>query len=483
MKHVVLILFLAGWAVWLPVMAQESEPQAVPDQLTWTDCVNLTLQHNVDLRQAETQLEEAEGAKLEFRSRVLPQAKLTALTFPPLVLLDVQQMIFDQRAILAWQASKLAGSVSRLNYELRLNETMMALRVSYLTVLLVQEQEKQARELQEFLQARRENAQSMFETGSLRKSELEQVEVRLNLINDAIVVLLDQKNKAQASLLEVMGTGVVMGQVDGAFEVLPARPVDREKITQAGLTGMPEVRLLEKLIEAGDYQVRIARAERYPNVYFYARAEFSPGADEILGTENRTENTATSAVGAAGAAAGALTGAGTGTSGTSTNVDPTTDTTGFGEVNSNQVGSDDDDEFEKSRGLFGVQLRWQALDGGKSEGKAMVQQAGRNTSAVNLIQLKQAIPGQVEEAAKEMETVRKILDLNREQLSFSETLKMAQSEYEGGRASQNETLAFALDSFQLNSQIIQEQYRASVAMTILRRISGQLLAFTENSGN
>ncbi len=482
MQRNFLILCIAGWVWSLSGVAQEE--MDIPAGLTWNQCVNITLQHNVDLLQAETQLEEAEGAKLEFRSRSLPQVEMTALTFPPLVLLDVRQMVFDQRAILAWEASGLAGSVSRLNYELRLNEVMTSLRLAYLNVVFLQEQEKLTLQLQNFIQQRRLNAQSMFDTGSLRKSELEQVEVRLSLIRDTLILLQDRKQQARTDLLAVMGTGTSLQLVAGGFEDLPERPVDRARVVEIGLAGMPEVRLLDKLAQASDYQARIARADRYPNIYFYARAEFSPGLDEILGNTDRSENTATTTAGAAGAVGGALVGGGTGSSGSgSTTVDPTTDTTGLGDVNSNQVGSDDDDEFEKSRGLFGLQLRWNAFDGGSSEGRALRREADRDKTIVSSLQFKQAIPGQVEEAAKEIEMAREVLRTKRDIPSFPDALEMAQAEYEGDRAGQNETLIFALDSFQIHSRMLQEQYRASIGLTILRRISGQLLAFAEESAN
>ncbi|MEM1156940.1 MAG: TolC family protein [Verrucomicrobiota bacterium] len=479
MKRLILTILLT--LVFVPESGMAQEAVEIPNPLSWNDCVNLALQNNVSLLQAETQLEEAEGAKYEFRSRALPQVNATALTFPPLAVLDIRQMVFDQRAILAWEASSLAGSVSRLNYELRINEVMTSLRLAYLNLMLVQEQEKLTRQLQDFLTTRRKNAQSMFETGNLRKSELEQIEVRLSLVRDALILLLDQKQQAQTGLLAAMGVGTEMGEVTGDFDTLPARAVDRSRILNMGVTGMPEVRLLEKLAEASDYQARIARADRYPNIYFFARAEYSPSLDDVIGGDERSENTVTTTATAAGAVGGALTGGGTGGSGSGTTIDPTTDTTGLGDVNSNQVGSDDDDEFEQSRGLFGFQLRWNAYDAGSSEGRAVRREADRDESRVTALQFKQVLPGQVEEASREIEMAREVLLQHQGLPTIQEALEMAQSEYEEDRAGQNETLVFALDSFQMHSRLLQEKYRASVGMTILRRITGQLLAFGEES--
>ncbi|MEM6886424.1 MAG: TolC family protein [Verrucomicrobiota bacterium] len=480
MRHFLILLPLL---LILPQSGWTQEGVDIPDPLSWNACVNLALQYNADLKDAEVQLEEAEGAQLEFRSRALPQVNLTALTFPPLAILDVRQMVFDQRAILAWEASNLAGSVSRLNYELRLNEVMTALRLAYLNVIFVQEQERLTEQLRDFLENRRKSAQSLFETGNLRKSELEQIEVRLSLVRDVLTLLLDQKQQAQTRLLLAMGVGSTMGEVTGNFDELPERALDRSRILEMGLVGMPEIRLLEKLAEASEYQARIARADRYPNVYFFARAEFSPGLDDILGRDGRTENTATTTATAAGAVGGALVGTGTSGTGSGTSADPTTDTTGLGDVNSNQIGSDDDDEFEQSRGLFGLQLRWNAYDGGSSEGRALRRDADRDESLVTALQFKQVLPGQVDEASAEIDLAREVLAQHQDLPTIEEALEMAKSEYEGDRAGQNETLIFALDSFQLQSRVLQERYRASIGMTILRRISGQLLAFSEESGS
>ncbi|MEM6823190.1 MAG: TolC family protein [Verrucomicrobiota bacterium] len=463
-------------------MTQEEE---IPNPLTWRECVQLALRHNVRLQVAETQLERAEGAKFEFRSRVLPQVSGTAITFPPLVILDVRQMVFDQRAILAWEASNLANSVSRLNYEMTLNQQMMQLRLAYLNVLFLQEQQKISRRVVKFLETRQQNAQAMFESGQMRRAEVQQVEVRLALVRDALLSLDNLTDNAKIELLEVMGTGVRMGQINDVLEVLPARPVDRSKASEMALSRLPEIRLLEKLAEGSVFQARIARAETLPNVYMFGRAEFSPGLPSFLADGNRTEDTATTAATATGAVvAGVATGTGTGAgTGTGTTIDPTTDTTGLNDVDTFQEARDEDDEFEKSRALFGLQVQWLVFDGGASEGEAIRRDQDAIRARTTAQQLRQELPGQVEEAWQLLESSRKIMEDFLKMPDLESALAMAQDEYEGNRAGQNETLAFALDSAQVQSRLLRAQYESNIALTILRRVTGQMLAFAQDSGN
>lgn len=482
----------AGLSAWLMlssvlvcgVLRAQEDPIPVSGEalgdLSWSDCVSLTLQHNQDLKVAAIRLEEAEGAKLEFRSRALPQASLTGITFPPLLLLDVRQAIYDHRVILGWQASKLSDQVARLNYRLQSNEVMTALRIAYLNLLAVQEQERLTAALQKFIQSRLDNAQSMFETGNLQKSEVEQIQVRLGLVRDALIQINREEDRTRRGLLEVMGTGLQVGTLRDDFEDLPDGEVDAGKVLEAAYRSLPELQLLEVLAEGGRFQARIARAEKYPNVYLFGRGEFSPGLEAIgLADSERAENSVTNA---AVGAAGALTGGGTAAD-DETEVDPTTDATGLGEVNNTQVGSDDDDEFEKSRALFGLTMRWDVFDGGESEGKARGHEAVRGRQLVTADQLRRALPGQVAEANKNLESARRILEGINAMPNFEETLAMAEEEYRGDRAGHNETLAFALDGFQLHSAAVREQYRANLAMTVLRRMSGQLLAFAGESAN
>lgn len=467
------------------VHAQEpGDPMQVSGEalgdLSWGECVSLTLRHNQDLKVAATRLEEAEGAKLEFRSRALPRAQMTAITFPPLVLMDVRQAVYDHRVVLGWQASKLSEQVARLNYRLQSNEVMTALRVAYLNLLAVQEQARLTASLQKFVQSRLENAQSMFDTGNLRKSEVEQIQVRLSLVRDALIQISEEEDRARTGLLEVMGTGLQVGALSDGFEELPDGEVDSAQVLDAAYRSLPELQLLDVLAEGSRFQARIARAEKYANVYLFGRAEFSPGLEDLgLADSNRAENSVTNtAVGAAGA----LTGAGT-TPDDETEVDPTTDATGLGNVDNTQVGADDDDEFEKSRGLFGLTMRWDVFDGGSSEGKALQQDANAARQLVTADQLRRALPGQVAEANENLESARRILESIAAMPTFEETLAMAEDEYRGDRAGHNETLAFALDGFQLHSAAIREKYRANLAMTILRRMSGQLLSFAGESAN
>jgi len=449
----------------------------------WDECVSLTLQNNQDMQIAATRLEEAEGAKLEFRSRALPRATGTAITFPPLVFLDVRQAIYDHRVVLGWQASNLAGRVARLNYRLASNEAITALRIAYLNLLAVQEQQRLTNTLQDFLQARYENAQSMFETGNLRKSEVEQIQVRLGLLREALIDLSKEEDRARRGLLEVMGTGIQVGTLSDSFEDLPNGEVDAERVLESALITLPELQLLEVLAEGSRFQARIARAEKYPNVYLFGRAEFSPGLEELgLADSDRSENSVGNAARGAAGAAGALVGGGTAGS-ENTDVDPTTDATGLGEVQNNQIGVDDDDEFEKSRGLFGLTMRWDAYDGGESEGKARRHDAERDRQLVTADQVRRALPGQVAEANENLESARRILESIAAMPSFERTLAMAEMEYREDRAGHNETLAFALDGFQLHSAAVREKFRANLAMTVLRRLSGQLLAFAGESAN
>ncbi|MGF1679603.1 MAG: TolC family protein [Candidatus Methylacidiphilales bacterium] len=454
-------------------VAQNATPSS-PPPLTWRECVDITLQHNTDIRSAATRLEEAVGARLEFRSRALPQVSGTAITFPPLVLLDVRQMVFDQRAMLAWKASRLTQPVARLNYEVELNKTLTTLRIAYLNVIFLQEQRQMTQELQSFIETRRINAQSMFDSGQLQRSELQQVEVRAALVRDALVLLDDRIQSAQSGLLRVMGTGTEIGPLVDSYETIPRSPVDRQKVLQMAQTSLPELLLLDKLIEAGNYQIRITRADRYPNVYLYGRAEFSPGTGGFL-SEKRSENAVTQTATAAGGVGGALTGGGTG--GAPAAVDPTKDTTGLGDVNTLQTGSTNDDEFEKSRGVFGLQLSWQPLDGGRTTGKTVKRVSERDRDETLAEEVRANLPGQVDEAWQQIETTRQLLQQASSLPDFGGTIAMARDEYEGQRASHNETLSLVLDQFAFQSRLQESKYRANVALTFLRRLSGQLLAF------
>jgi len=450
----------------------------LPDPLTWDECVRLAMMHNPDLREAATRFSEAEGAKLEFRSGALPQAEVTAITFPPLAIIDVRQMVFDQRVLLAWEASTLAGQVARLNYQAVTNEVLTSLRLAYLNVLLLQEQQRMTQEVIQFLQNRQDNARSMFESGNLQRSELEQVRVRLNIIEDRLIGLEEQVDEAKLGLLEVLGAGQSVGEVAGSFEDIPPNPVDRERVVSMGLSRLPELRLLEVLAQGSEYQARIARAERYPNLYIFGRGEFSPGIDEILGTENRSEDSVSET--AAAAAIGGTIGDGGGDGDDVS--DPTTDTTGLASVESSRVGVDDDDEFEESRVLFGLIMRWQAFDGGAARGAARQNEVQGQQRLVNAEQIRLALPGQVQEAWEGIELARDLEGQTRSLPTLRDTLAMAREEYISGRAGQNETLAFALDSLQMHIANLQARYGANVGLTILRRISGQLLAFSRESG-
>ena len=182
--------------------------------------------------------------------------------------LDVQQMVYDGGGIRSQKNVALEqGAVQEAQAEVSMYQVCRRVNEMYFALLLLDEQIKQNRDLQEVLQGNEGKLQSMFRSGTA--SESDWLNVRAERLNVA-----QQLTRLAANRQTLVR---MLSAFCGIEVTSPSKP-SRVAATETGDMRRPELRLADARLRLADAQERALRSKLMPRLGLFAQGFYGyPG--------------------------------------------------------------------------------------------------------------------------------------------------------------------------------------------------------------
>lgn len=278
--------------------AARAESFQLPSELDLDSALRLALEGNFDILRAKEAIEEQNGLVIEVRAQALPDVTfegqyqeldpgLSDPFFPPTTTrwnfaLTARQTLYaggGTRAAL--QVQRLVEEAALLELQAVINDVMLATREGFYEALLARErigvQEGNVALLQELLA----NATSRYEAGADTQFEVLRAEVELANARPDLIQARNDYRIAVEELRELLG--VSSGDGEGARSLpnlvgelsYSPRDYDLAGALEAARAERPEILRLEKVAEAREHGVVVARSGYRPEVNLIGSYQFN----------------------------------------------------------------------------------------------------------------------------------------------------------------------------------------------------------------
>lgn len=302
-----------GGALGLAALATaQNSSYEVPDRLDLNTALQFALEHNFDILQAKQRIEEQNGLIIEVRAQALPEVTArgqyveldTGLSetfglFPPnernwSLSLDVRQTIYRGGGVrAALNVQKLIEDAALLELEAVINLALLQTKQGFYNALLARQRIQVQEDSVNLLEEQLQNARDRFEVGTVSNFEVLRAEVELANAQPELISARNDYRLAIEELRQVLGFFVAkpneltkVPELVGELSYSPTS-YSLEGALETALSSRPELLRLEKVVEAREEGVIIARAERLPDVSFigsyqYNKASASSSFDDAL---------------------------------------------------------------------------------------------------------------------------------------------------------------------------------------------------------
>jgi outer membrane protein TolC len=411
--------------------APEVAPARSAD-LTLGQCIQLGLKYNTPVRLAQTQLEQAEGKKIEFMSRFYPSGQIQAITLPALASFQITQPIISPKLMPTKRATDAFISAAEINVQLTLNEYVFELRRLFAQALNAQKQTQLQREYYQLLERRMLAMNHMFDAQKITKTELVQLQVRFNLVGEELSSLQIQEEQKRMDLFQWIGLNAddyrTAQRLVGDFveDIPEEKPL--EELTILARQQRLDYQLLQKVVEGSEAQVRVAAADYYPTLAAGAGATLQIWKPLFLDANKRQD--------------------------------------------------DDGKTVDDSTFSTGLYLSWRLFDGGETLGEKIAAQTEAKSKKVLLDEISRDIPQQMKVALETLKaSYQSVVLLNQNEQASEESLKSARIQFDRGKIIQLELMSAEQEHYLLKRTRLNALYRMEQARINYMRAIGENVQF------
>lgn len=404
--------------------------------LTWRQAVDIGLKGNVEIRKAQTRLEEAAGTKFRSYAAVSPRVGAQALPIPPLVSLNINQPLYRRESLPLLRQGRAAATAAEANLQLEILKFVVEARLAFIEVLFRQEDVKLKKEFATLLKAQLDLLPSFFEAGRIRRSDIESMKVRHSLALEDLQRSEDEHDIALTHFVDLLGTErahqVLENGVIGMLGAGMPKNLELNRLVALAMKDRQDLKLLKELENLDQEEVYVAAGEFYPRVTAFAFGEF------------RSETP-----------------------------------TFFKSLDTRRKDSNEDEEIEESRALAGIDLSWRLIDFGKVSGKKHAAHARLMARKEMRQKIETDIPGQVTAAYTSYIKNGEVYDnLKKSDLAVrnSEAVKEA---FLKNQVSQLQVFMADRDTFLLRRAELSALYSLEQARSRLYAATGQLVKCIE----
>jgi outer membrane protein len=262
----------------LSVSGQDQTP--TPQYYSLEACRNTALENNRKIKAAKFEIEAARAAQKSVDANAYPSLSGTAQAVylgPPLggafggmipkfsanAMISISQPVYAGGKIrYGKEASAKVTSIREEQHVMTETEVRLAVEKAYWQVVQVNEKIILATRYREMLQSLQKDLKDSYDAGLIYKNDLLRVEVSLNEAELNLTQARDGLVMARLNLAQIMGlpgqtSFILTDSVTGDFSVT---------IQLASADNRPEIRMLQRSIEAEELQHKILKADQRPTL-------------------------------------------------------------------------------------------------------------------------------------------------------------------------------------------------------------------------
>lgn len=415
-------------------LVRAQAPQTdVPVTLDLRSALGYALDHNFAIRQAREAIRQQEGSVTLVKAQSIPNVTASgeyqrneasiSQTYPQsnsfwTVQLKATQTLYAGGGVRASiEAAKLNRDAAVLDLQAAIDAALLDVRTKFYNVLLARAKIGVEEENVRLYEHQLEDTRNQFDAGTVSNFEVLRVKVYLANSQPNLIAARNSYRVAAEQLRQALGVplGVPFPQVVGdlSFE---SQSFDNDAAIAEAHEHRPELLKLDKQLSAGEQSLKVARSGHYPTVQAVASYQWDGFSFA---------------------------------------------SPGLGSVTSNGW-------------LVGLQSQWALFDGRATEGKVM-----QSKSALEQVRLAKAseeleVDVEVRQALSSLQEAAELVTASASTIDqASEALRLAESKYHAGSATQLDVLTSQVSLSQAKTDQLTANYNYLVALANVRRALGR----------
>lgn len=410
------------------------------DAVTLEQVLQTTLERNAIIQQTKARLEEAAGRRVELRSIMWPDARMTlpagaqggsragesgtkGFAFVRGVL---TQPLFNA----AIPPSRRRGDVEILIAQQQLNVTVMeqlhAARVAFYAALFNRELESIRREQRQRLEANVASQKDRYQAGLTDRSAFTSATVEAQALDAQVESARRAWEQARVNLAEAMGRESALPDPEGELRGTPFH-VDLNSGTARALAERADLKLARLFVRAANEDQRIIEAGYYPLIDARISGTYIPVSGiHREGSSRRTEDIS-------------------------------------------------------SEVRFGATYTWHVIDNGKVGGASQKQEAARDINELTRQKLEINVRAELSRIYNDLEAIDKRQEsLSNASTSAEQSVELVSRNLANGLASQLEYRVSQNGLLDIRSGLLETAYQRSLAMAEWDRATGRYFQFSDD---
>ena len=414
--------------------ADTAEAARLPEHLDLKAAIRFALDNSFAIREARERIKQQDGVLVQVRASELPglnaagsyqiNQKKISQTTPASgdfwqVSLIAQETLFSGGSVQSGiKNADLNREAAILDLQASVNQAILDVRSKFYNVLLTRDKVKVQEENVELLKAQLSDASNRVDAGTA--SSFDRLRASVALAN-AQVPLITARNDyriAVEQLLQALGVSSRAAETTVSFEgelAYEASSFDLQSALDAARLNRPELKRLQKLVDAGEQTVVVAKSSYYPNLAVAGGWEGEKNPFDVA------PNTSSSVSG----------------------------------------------------WYVGLKSQWAIFDGAATRGKVMQARSAVEQSRLSLADATLGVDVSVRQAYSAWQESSELVDATRKTVAQAEeSLRLARARYGSGAATQLDVQQAQVDLTQARTNEVQANYTYLVSIAALRQAMG-----------
>ncbi len=411
--------------------AADAAPE-LPSPLDLRSAIGYALEHNFSIRQARETIRQQEGAVVQVRSQQIPNVTGTGLyqgnasaisqTYPAetsywTVEVKATQTLFAGGGVVAAiKNAKLARDAAALDLQTAIDTALLDVRTKFYSALLDRDKIAVEEDNVRLYQHQLDDTKNQFDAGTVSNFEVLRAKVYLANAQPNLITARNSYRIAIEQLRQSLGVpaGEPFPALVGDLSFAP-QSFDADTALAAAHEHRPELRKYDKLTEASEQSVKVARAGHYPSVQAFGAYEWS----------------------------------------------------GFNFANS-AFGSPTSNGW-----LAGVQSTWAIFDGRSTDGKILQAKSQLEQARLQKASEELEVDVEVRQALSSLQEAGELVNASRSTIEqAAEALRLAETKYHAGSATQLDQLTSEVSLTQAKTDQLTANYNYLVALANVRKAIG-----------
>jgi outer membrane protein TolC len=256
--------------------AVEIHASVQSQKLTLRHCLEIAAQSNPDLLQASTGFTDAEGQAIKLHAILYPRMQVAALAVPPTIYVQVDQFLYNHAIGPQIELSRLTRDQAVLNYQQTLIEIVFRIRQDFALALAQQGTVDALQRNLDHYQDMITSAQQLFDAGKIQQGELLQLRVRSNLARQRLETAHSTYHQALLQLEMLLGQKLGDAtQLQGFLGEDAIPELNIKKLTLQALQNRPDLQVLASQKMTQGQKIALSTQAFYPTLSIGSNSAFA----------------------------------------------------------------------------------------------------------------------------------------------------------------------------------------------------------------